>query len=112
MTESFSTNFTLAPSAVTVTPQDAAIVSETEAGYVIARKRYSRQRWQFDVSYPLLDETDYGYIMELWGKVGTSGLVSWTFDGKTYTCRFLSPGVVTRYFPPKLHDVSFSLLTV
>lgn len=106
------------PRSVTRTPIDNVIKVQSEAGAPIsARKRYSKDLWRLDVEYPPMPSADYDLLLHpttgFWSTVGLYNTFSWTFDGTTYTVRFVTPISVTQSHElGDLVQISFSLESV
>lgn len=73
---------------------DNTIKSDTEAGYVITRTRYSKIRKKFEVLYTLMSAADKALLEAFIDTVeGATDYFTWTHpaSGVAYTVRFSEP---------------------
>jgi len=88
------------------------LLSNTEGGYVITRRRYSRARKTFSFSLPGLNASDYTTLTTFISNQGTTGNFTWTnpTNNVNYTVRFASiPKIV---FDNSNYSASIELVEV
>jgi hypothetical protein len=75
------------PKSVTMTPVDNTLRTPTDAGYVQTRSRYTRQIYDFDVSY-LLTAADRTLMLAHDASVQGSTIFTWVYKSVTYNVRY------------------------
>lgn len=98
---------------ITENRADATIRSETEAGYTLARPRFTRSRRNFAVNYRNISPADKELIVSHFDTVGGSTIFTWTnpVDSTAYSVRYAKPPVVTQRIP-NVFDVDLELAQV
>ena len=73
------------------------MLSDTEGGYIITRRRYSRDRRVFQFSLPNMDATDYATLLSFIAGQGRTGSFNWTnpADSTSYAVRFADLPTIT-----------------
>lgn len=75
-----------------MTRDDFSLKSPSEAGYVHARSRFTRQRRRWELSYENVTQTDANLIEAFVTTVGTVDSFTWAHPASgQYTVRFDSP---------------------
>ena len=100
--------------------EDTTISSPTDAGYVITRQRYSRQRKTWTIRYKNLSADDKKDIEDFISTIdGGASAFYWTcpLDNVTYTVRFTQlPRFVCNLYLSKsnkfFYDIEFKLTEV
>ena len=99
----------------TITPEDVAIKSEMEGGYVVSRARHTRTpRKTFGTGYKSISDADRQTLLAFYAQVGGGAVIfDWTdpVDKLTWQVRF-DGEMAFRYVgigTTKLWDVSFRL---
>ena len=89
------------PLSIEVTPIDNSIRNETEAGYEIRRKRYSRQKHSFALKYQMLYEDDKDLLLNFYNNYGTVLSFNWTNHqtGQTHLVYLDEPLSYSRAIP-------------
>lgn len=79
------------PNEVSWSPVENAVITDPEAGPVMARKRYTKTLYIFSVSYNKLGSSDRSSLISHYSSVGTWDIFDWVHLGTTYAVRFKSP---------------------
>jgi len=66
------------PKTVKVMPEENLLSSDMEAGYQHRRKKFTRERKKFDISYDLLSTADRDLIIAHFDTVGLHTSFNWT----------------------------------
>ncbi len=87
---------------ITAKPRDNTIRSESEAGYVPARPRFTRKTYEFGPhKYSVLTRAELDLLLAHYDEVGCDVIFPWTWPviGTVHNVRFKEPPTVEQISP-------------